>query len=316
MFIASLICLLISLLWLIFAPSKLKLSSDDHEIVNLKKGAVLPFLFALMFFIFSIFFMVPTRNVGVPTVFGKTTGKTYTAGLHMKAPWVKVTDIDGTIQPEEYNGDSAIDVKIADGGAARVSAGYRWRIAAESADDAFADFRKSDTDINDAVRAAVVSTNMKAAINEVFGTYDPLDGAELRPDMSPEELASAKINVIPDYARFNAAIKKNVEAKIEDLGGLVEIQSVTVSYLDLPEATQERINQFNAAVQDTKIALQQVATKNAQAEGNLKLTSSLKDPNVLVSKCLDSLAAGDFSAPAGFSCWPGGGSSVVIPGKK
>jgi regulator of protease activity HflC (stomatin/prohibitin superfamily) len=325
-FISAIVFGLIALLWFSFAPSAVetKVSDADYRTgkeavykdVNIKPLGFAPAIIALLCLVLSCFAVVGTRNVGVPTVFGKPTGETYGAGLQFKAPWVSVTDIDATIKPEEYFGKNAITVKIADGGDAKIGLSYRWRINPEGADKVFADYRNSDLSINDAVRKALVSTNIKAAINEELGNYDPLAGADLSTELTPEQLANLKVNVVPDYKLFNKAIQKNVEAKITDVGDLIDIQSVTISSLKLPESTQKRINAFNAAVQNTKIALQEVATKDAQAEGNRKLASSLQDPNVLVSKCFDALSAGDFVAPAGFSCWSGGAASVVLPAGK
>lgn len=320
-FLFSVIIGLIGILYLIFVPKTIQHNagtSSNPRILNIQlwKGGTIVLVFAAFLFLLSCFTVVGTRNVGVPTSFSKTTGDTFGAGLHAKAPWQKVTDVDATIQPEEYKGKDCIYVKIADGGSACVTLAYRWRINSDQADVAFADYRKSDEGILAAIRKALVSTNIKAAINEVLGKYDPLSNTELNSSMTPEELANVKINVVPDYEQINADIKTNLEGKIKNLGGLIDIQSVTVSYVELPESTQKRINAFNAAVQDTKIALQQVATKAAQAEANRKLASSLRDPNVLISKCLDGLISGEITNVAGFSCSLGGGSAVVIPGSK
>ena len=320
MFVTGLVFLAIGFAWFFFAPKTFDWTVGLYENKRSKSFPVSPFgligvVLGIGLIIGSCFTVVGVRNVGVPTVFNKPTGETYGAGLHVKAPWVNVTDIDATIKPEEYFGKNAITVKIADGGDAKIGLSYRWRINPEGADKVFQDYRNSDLDINEAVRKALVSTNVKAAINEELGNYDPLSGADLGTDLTPAELAKLKVNVVPDYNAFNAAIQKNVEDKIKNVGDLIDIQSVTISSLQLPESTQKRINAFNAAVQNTKIALQEVATKEAQADGNKKLADSLKDPNVLVSKCFDGLAAGDFSLPAGGSCWPGG-SGVVIPATK
>lgn len=317
-FIAAIILLFVAGLWFILAPSERPVTDRYGQTTNqvqisLKPLGWIAIGLSVVCLILSCFAVVGTKNVGVPTVFGKTTGETYGAGLNFKAPWVSVTDIDGTTQPEEYRGGDCIIVKIADGGSGCVTVAYRWRIQQEQADIAYADFRNSELEINDAVRSALVTTNMKAAINEIFGTWDPLEGSEIKPNMTPEELANAKVNVVPDYQSFNKQVEDNFDAKIEDLGGLIDLQSVTISYVALPEATQDRINAYNRAVQDTKIALQEVATKAAQADGNRELAASLQDPNVLVSKCLDSLAAGEFEAPPGFSCWSGGGGGIVLP---
>lgn len=300
---------------LVFVPRRLETSEGD---IPAKFLFGLPLLFlALLLIGLSCLSKVDTRNVGVETVFGKPTGETHGAGLVVKAPWVSITDIDATVQVENYGPNNPINVKIADGGDADVYLSYRWRINPDGADKVFQDYRGSDLGITKAVRQALVSTNVKAAINEELGTYDPLaNTAVLGPDATAEEIAALKVNVVPDYKALNVAIQKNVEAKIKGLGDLIDIQSVTISGVKLPKTTQTRINAFNASVQNTKIALQEIQTKAAQADGNKQLAASLQDPNVLVSKCFDALAAGDFVAPAGFSCWSGGGSGVVIPSSK
>lgn len=314
-FVIGIIFLLIAVFVIAFVPSRVE---NEFGVFHAKGvfGSIFTFL-AILLILLSCFAKVNTRNIGVETVFGKPTGDTHGAGLVFKAPWVSITDIDATVQVESYGPKNPINVKIADGGDADVYLSYRWRINPDGADKIFQDYRNSDLGITGAVRQALVSTNIKAAINEELGTYDPLANTQvLGPDATAEEIAALKVNVVPDYKALNVAIQKNVDGKIKDLGDLIDIQSVTISGLKLPDTTQKRINAFNASVQDTKIALQEVQTKAAQADGNIKLAKSLQDPNVLVSKCFDALAAGDFTAPAGFSCWSGGGSGVVIPASK
>lgn len=321
LFIIGILALLLGLAWLKWGYVSPAWEEDryagrvTHREKSYRKLGWIGVALGAIAIILSCFTVVGARNVGVETFANAPTGRTMDAGLHVKAPWNSVTDIDGSIQPEEYRGDDCISVKIADGGTACVTISYRWRINAEGADTIYSDFRKSDTDITDTVRSALVSTNIKAAINEVLGKYDPLSGAGLDENMTPEELASLKVNVVPDYEQLNSDIQANVERKISDLGELIDIQSVTVSYLKLPDTTEDRINAFNQAVQNTRIALQEVATKEAQAEGNRVLAESLQDPNVLVAQCLDGLISGDISNQPGFSCW-GESGSVVIPGIK
>lgn len=262
----------------------------------------------------SCWTQVPTRNVGVPTNFGKTTGETLNPGLHFVPPWTKVTDIDATVQTEEYRGDECIYVRIADGTSACISMTYRWRIKPEAADIVYSDYRNSDTDINDAVRKALVSTNVKASINEALADYNPLTFAnEIDSDSTPEELAKVDVQVAPDYVALNEEIGSLLNEKIEAVGDLIEVQQITVSYINLSQTTEDKINAFVGAVQETRIALQNQATKAAEAEGNRLLSDSIsRDPNVLVSKCLDLLESG-IAVPAGFQCWPGTGGSVVLP---
>jgi len=317
MFIIAIIFAIITLILMVVPRIKYVVQSGpergETKSFSLKGFGVVTLIITILFAVLASLTVVGTRNVGVPTVFNKPTGDNLGAGLHLKAPWASVTDIDATIQLEEYFGDSAVQVKIKDGGDALVGLSYRWRINPEAADQVFQDYRNSEVEINEAVRSALVTTNVKAAVNEVFGTYDPLANADIPEDATPAEIAAIDVNVVPDYQAFNEAIQENVEDKIKDVGDLVDIQSITLSSLKLPEATQVRINAFNAAVQNTKIANQEVATKAAQAEGNRQLAASLQDPNVLVSQCLDDLASGKVNAPAGYSCWPGDNGSVVVP---
>ena len=69
-----------------------------------------------------------------------------------------------------------------------------------------------------------------------------------------------------------------------------------------------------AQVAQTRIAEQGVKTAEQQEKANEALAKSVsKDPNVLVSKCLDMVEGGKVTLPAGFSCWPSSGSAVVVP---
>lgn len=329
-FVIAIILAIATLLYFIFAPpyfttEKRPTGQTDSigrtyvEEVKIphstKKYGWLGVALTLVALIFSSTFMVGAHNVGVVAEFGKPTGTNAPAGLHVKAPWTTVTDIDATVQPEEYKGETCIYVKIADAGSACISLAYRWRVNADGADVVWADYRNSEDGITEAVRKALVSTNIKAAINEVFGTYDPTSETVITPNMTPQDIANLKLK-LPELEFFNKAIKANVEEKIKDLGDLIEIQSVTVSYVKLPDTTQDRINAFNAKVMDTRLALADIAIKDAQAQANNALAASLQDPNVLVSKCLDGMISGEIDAPAGFQCWGGTNSSVVIPAAK
>lgn len=322
-FIIGLLFAAIGVCALIFIPSTVTMTKNnentgyrDQKVTTTtrkKPIAALAFGLSLLFVVLSMFAVVGARNVGVPTQFGATTGDTFDPGLNWKLPWVKVTDIDATVQPEEYAGDSCIYVKIADGGTGCVTVSYRWRINPDGADTVYADYRNSEDGITEGVRKALVSTNIKASINEVFGQYDPLDGVDVTADMSLEDLAQVKI-VLPPLEEYNKEIQQSVEDRVADLGDLIDFQSVTITYFKMPETTQTKINAINAKIQDAKAAIIDIGIKTAQAKANEELAGSLKDPNVLVSKCLDGMISGEISAPAGFQCWSGTGGSVVIPG--
>ena len=317
MFITGVILAIVGILWLIFAPSIQSTNMDretgDYKRVSLKPFGFIPIVLAMIAIILSLFTIVGTRQIGVETSFNKPTGRIMGAGLHMKVPWTKVTEIDGAIQYTEYFGDSCIQVKIADGGRACLAFSYRWRINPDAADVVFQDYRNSELEINDAVRSALVSGNIKASANEAVSDFDPLGDIVITSEMTVDEIAELDINVNLPYAETNKEIEDAFNEKIASAGGQVELISVTISGFSLPEATQRRIDAFNAQTNETKIAVASIATKKAQADANKELEQSVDNPNVLVSKCLDGLIDGDFSNQPGFSCWPGSNGSVVIP---
>lgn len=319
-FILSILLIVIGGFWLGFAPKAIYRSSTnyrgdvtDERAYPVKRYGVVFLVLAFFCLLVSTLSVVGPRNVGVEHVYNKTTGTNHDAGLVVKLPWESIEDIDTRIQPEEYKGEDCIYVKIADGGRACITVSYNWRVNKDNADQSFQDYGKNDDTVVEEIRSAITSPTMKAALNEEWGKFDPLAGAEITPDMTAQEIANIKLDVIPDYGAYNKAIKDNFDGKVDELGGLVDLEKITVSYIALPEETQERIDRIKNKVLDSKAALLDVATKNAQAEGNLALARSLDDPNVLVSKCLDGLIEGAITNQPGFSCW-GPSGAVVLPG--
>ena len=249
--------------------------------------------------------IVPTREIGVVTSFGRPVD-VLSNGLHLKAPWQKVNKLDGTIQTDNFTGeDRAIDVRIGNGSTAGVDATIRWRIKLDAGKELYQDYRQMEN-----IRDSLVTRELKAALNEVLGDYDPL--------------ASVKQGTSADGTTTSAGVDLNAfsqlvqEALAKRVGDDVEVKSVILPIGRFDQQTQEKINAYQAEVANTRIAEQREATAKAQAQANKNLAGSVsRDPNVLVSKCLDTLEelvkAGQ-EVPIGFSCWPGGsGTSVVLP---
>ena len=259
----------------------------------------IPAFIALVVIVLSSLTMVQAKQVGVVTTFGKPSEDTLSSGLHIKAPWQKVTEIDATIQTDEYHGDSGIQVRLADGNAAKVSATIRWSVTDENANDVYADFRSDDP--TESLRDAVVSTQFKAAMNTVFAGFDPLS------------LAGAEGTTRPDYNALAGEVETAMLAQTNDL---VTIESVTISLLALDGKSQAKIDALIGETAKTNVAKQAQATAREQAAANRIISESISnDPNVLVAQCFDMLAEG-ITVPAGFSCWPGGNGAVVVPSAK
>jgi regulator of protease activity HflC (stomatin/prohibitin superfamily) len=84
---------------------------------------------------------VSTRNIGVVTTFGRP-GGTLSNGLHWKAPWQSVTEMDGTIQIDNHTGENATTVRLGNNSTAFVDNSVRWRIQPAAADELFLDYRQ------------------------------------------------------------------------------------------------------------------------------------------------------------------------------
>ena len=228
--------------------------------------------------------IVSARNIGVVTTFGRPSG-TLTNGLHMKAPWQSVTEMNGTIQIDNHTGENATTVRLGNNSTAFVDNSVRWRIQPAAADELFLDYRDFEN-----VRDNLVTRELRAALNEVFADFDPL---------APENVEGANVQALGDK------VAEKLRAKV---GGQIEILNVIVPLVNYDDATQERINALNVEKANTRIAEQRAKTAAAEAKANEILAASVSnDPNVLVSKCLDAAREAGIS-PLG--CWP---NTSVVP---
>lgn len=242
--------------------------------------------------------IVPTKEIGVVTTFGRPTGS-LSNGFHLKAPWQNVTEMDAAIQTDSHTADKkdCINVRIAHQATACVDASIRWRIRPGASDALFQNYREFTS-----IRSSLVERQLSSSLNKEFATYDALAVDEKGNPTAPT-LAKLSTNATEDMR--------------EQIGDQIEVLSVIIPVIKLDENTQSKANALLAQVAQTRIAEQAVKTAEQQAKANKALAASVgKDPNVLVSKCLDMVESGKVTLPAGFSCWPGANSSVVVPSSK
>ncbi|HEX2284677.1 MAG TPA: SPFH domain-containing protein [Mycobacterium sp.] len=233
--------------------------------------------------------IVSARNVGVVTTFGRPSG-TLSNGIHMKAPWQSVTEMDGTIQIDNHTGDAGTTVRLGNNSTAVVDNSVRWRIQPAAADELFLDYRQFEN-----VRDNLVTRELRAALNEVFADFDPL---------APENVEGANVQALGDEVADKLRTK---------VGGQIEILNVIVPLVNYDQATQDRINALNVEKANTRIAEQRAKTAEAEARANEILAASVSnDPNVLVSKCLDAAREAGIS-PLG--CWPNTTAVPTVPAR-
>lgn len=286
-----------------------KKSSATFSISTLSGGWALIVIGAFMA-VFMCLSTVSAKNVGVVVTFGAVDQQTRSSGINAKLPWSNMVEIDGTIQTDEYSSDHCIPVRIGDGSQACAYITNRWSINADKGAAIYENFRSDDP--TQAFRSAVVSTQLEASVQKALKDYNPI--AQLK--IVQGDALSSELSFAPDYDAVSLEIEADMRERLSD-DALAEIESITFSYLRLAENTQKKLDDYVAAIGETRIAMQKEQTAQAQANANRTLSDSVSnDPNVLVSKCFDTVAeavASGYQLPAGFSCW-GGSSAVVIPG--
>lgn len=285
------------------ARAKLDRRRSDAKIkrlVSLIVGIVAIVLVVTVAF-FSSTTVVPTKEIAVLTTFGAPSGS-LTNGLHPKAPWQDVTLMDGAIQTDTHNkeGDkeNCIKVRIAHQIVACANTYVKWQTRKDSIDTLFQNYREFSN-----IRDSLVTKNLQSVLNQVFESYDPLAVNATTGNSSAPELS---------------VLSKDALSKLKlAVGNQIDISELSVTVMNYDDPTQRKINDLQGQVAQTRIAEQAIQTASKQADANAKLAASVsKDPNVLVSKCMDlmdAMIAKGQLLPAGFSCWPGAGSAIVVP---
>lgn len=257
------------------------------------------------------FTQVHAKEIGVEVAFGKPVGE-YNAGIHFKPFWASVTKINETVYADTYgpgkeaSGES-VQVRLGDGNPASVRTTIRWHVNPEAVDYIYATYRSNDP--ADSLRDAVVDTQFQAVVNHVFSGFNPTRDS------------NASANFSPDYTEMADSITTEMKEAVKDAAGipLIVIDNITVGGINYTADTERRIAGIVQQQAKTQQAIILESTNSALAAANSKLSSSLSGDDgvkVLVQQCLQDLADGKFTAPAGFSCWPSSGGSVVIPGSK
>lgn len=254
----------------------------------------------LLFLFVACFKQVGTKEDGVKLSFGKPAGH-LNAGPHLTWPWIKVKEMDAAIQTDTFNGRNCLRVRIANQQTGCAAISLQWRIRPNAVDALYQNYRSFEH-----VRDALVTRKLNVAVNEALATYNPLDQV------------AGKGATLPKLATEITRIMKR------EVGTRIEVLSTLLPIITFDEATQNRINQLQQQVAQTRIAKQQKQTNVALSAANNALAKSVSTtPNVLVARCfetLEEMVKRGQVVPAGFSCWPGsssfGGVVATVPTAK
>jgi regulator of protease activity HflC (stomatin/prohibitin superfamily) len=254
------------------------------------------------------FTIVPPKNVGFLTAFGKPVG-VVNNGWAWHAPWVEVTKWDGKYQNELFSDTSNADdgpgvtVRLANQSQATVDVQFQWAIRADKANTAQLEQMFRNYQDERAVKRNLVQKELVRALNRAFGTYDPVTALVLGQTQK----------------QSLDALGKQALQEMQDTVGTqgVDVISVVVQVIHFDQQTEERIRNYNAAVADTRIAIQQEKTAEAKRAANDILSGGNTGPGVLYQNCLDMterLEKAGVSLPNGWTC--GNPNQVVVPATK
>lgn len=236
---------------------------------------------------------VGTRDIGIETSFGQPVGH-LGPGFHLTAPWDTVTPIDDAYQLT----DETFQVRIAGGQTAQATAQVRWQPAAGASDDIFGNYKTTA-----GLQSGLLDPELNVATNTVLDTYDPIAA------LASGAAAGTPAN--PSTAQLGAQIEAVLRGRV---GTDINIATFNLKPLVYDAAVQAQINSATNQAAKTVVAQESEKTALAQAAANRDLETGLaSDPLVLVQQCMTAIGSGEFKPPAGFSCWPGQGSGVVIP---
>lgn len=249
-------------------------------------------LLGLMFLTLALstIVIVPTKNVGVVTAFGKPTGTLHN-GIHTVWPWESVTDYDATIQTLST---SDMHVRMVNGTAtANVNVTLNWRLEGDI-QQIHVDWRSFDR-----IQTFVVQPRLQDALNKEFSTFDPL--------VSLKQSGGTAISMTEMERRVSERLQAAMPRG-------VYIDHLQIPLVVYPPVVQDALNAYQKELANTQVALQQKITAQAQKDA-LDILSQVKmSPEAFLQQCLimtERLAQQGKQISLTWSCVAGNGGVVA-----
>lgn len=281
-----------------YAIAKVAAPGDDDAIAFRRTAAGFGagfILLAGLLTLISSFNSVGTYDIGVTTNFGKVIS--YVGpGAHFIAPWNNMALMDESVQPS----NETLTVRVAGQQTAQATVKLRWQLLPSATDALFRQYKGNTQNVG----TALVLPQLNVAMNSVYDGYDPI--LPLSTNAKPGTPDN------PTTGQLSARVKA---ALVASIGTQVKIDTLIVQPLQYDQTVENRINSVLAQTAKTDVAKQSVITATDQAQANKALQQNVT-PLTLVQQCMTAISDGQLNPPAGFSCWPGQGSGVVIPSGK
>lgn len=170
MFIVALLALLIAAAGLVCVPFTTTDDSRGGAAIAMVGGLVVGVICSTI----ACMSVVPTRNVGIVTTWGKPTGRTTGAGLQWTAPWSDVDDWDASGQTYAHLGEQCVWVTVKGPRSVCVPVQIEWSALPGNAPDNWAAFKETGGKSRfETWVSRRVDPQMNAALISTFADFDP-----------------------------------------------------------------------------------------------------------------------------------------------
>jgi regulator of protease activity HflC (stomatin/prohibitin superfamily) len=319
LFILALALLLLGPVLLLFSlrlPGRAAPEPARQRMASPRAGAALLGLLAALLGLTMLFLdsftTIGARGVGVQTAFGKVQGKPLGPGWHWVEPWNNVEEFDASVQTlkfyqvEKDDDGDCITVRLANNTIACVDVTAQWNINhLGDVNGLYLQYKTFDN-----IHDNLVERQLGSALNEVFGTYDPLAVVAGTNTANPDP------SQVVNTKDLQEKVKQALQADLHDQ---IQIVSVTIPVVHFDADTESRLKAYQQAKADTRIAEQNklTAQQQALAAKELAAQSALKDPGVQYQNCLnliDKLAReGQLgNLPPTFTCGTAGSAPNIL----
>jgi regulator of protease activity HflC (stomatin/prohibitin superfamily) len=223
---------------------------------------------------------VPIRNTGIEQSYGKIVGQPLTPGFHWLAPWDSVIDIPVTTTTDNYNQNTntphytgtCITIRLGQGqeGCADVSVTYA--ISDNGAQALLSSYGASN--IAEQVQNNLVYNNIRQALNDTMGDYDPIKDA-----------LQSGTSGTSQFSQFDPAVLADLTKAI---GGRVNVISFDLQYVHYSSEVQSQLDgiQQKEGQYQQELEQQQINTATALANQDLVSKTGNLTSQQLQQECL------------------------------
>lgn len=273
-----------------------------------------------LFFFLSCGEVVDTKKVGIVTSFKKPESGAFGSGWNWKLPWKEVKELDAAVQNDVFKGtgsketDSAVQVKLANESQAFVDVTVSWKIVPAAAHDLYQNYKQDGS-----IRKNLVVRNLESSLLSNFAGVDPLANVDEIPAATDKTGTDANQKARKD---LSPVIFKDLQERLDgkhtattaDDKHLIEVTAVVVGTINYDDATQKKLNDYQAAKANLRIAEQNEKTAAAEARAIEAIAKALQKPGAVSYKCLEIWEEKGGSIPP--YCFPGGTALSGIPATK